>query len=180
MPHFSRLTDIVTCNLSAILAEAEDPQTTLEEIIREMEAGVAAAERSRTTAAQNEDRLRAEIALHQSEIERWVARAREHLERQDEEGARRCLVRKHEVSDLVAGLELQLKAAVATHQHLKTTYHALEARLADARRRFAAMQSGQPLDAEVETDAPEPDVTTTRGTSDIDFELEALRRDLGK
>ena len=62
MSYFSRLTDIVTCNLSAILAEAEDPGATLEEIIEEMRTGIESARRSVKTAATNEVRVCEEIA----------------------------------------------------------------------------------------------------------------------
>ena len=37
MPHFSRLTDIITCNLTVILNESSDPAITLREIIDENE-----------------------------------------------------------------------------------------------------------------------------------------------
>ena len=37
MPYFSRLTDIVTCNLTEILITAENPAVTLREILYEME-----------------------------------------------------------------------------------------------------------------------------------------------
>ena len=36
MSFFSRLTDIVTCNISQLLAQAEDPQAVIAEIIREI------------------------------------------------------------------------------------------------------------------------------------------------
>ncbi len=48
-------------------------------------------------------------------------------------------MRKKEVEALIAGLEQQRSAAVATCNHLKTTLAALEARLADAERRRAGL-----------------------------------------
>ena len=33
MPHFSRLTDIVTCSLTEILESSEDPAATLREVV---------------------------------------------------------------------------------------------------------------------------------------------------
>ena len=61
MTYFSRLTDIVTCNLTRLLAEADDPVAALQEIIAEMEAGMAGARRSMQTAQGNEDRIRSEV-----------------------------------------------------------------------------------------------------------------------
>ena len=73
MPHFSRLTDIVTCSLTEILEVSEDPQTTLREVILEMEEGLASARRVATTSEQNRDRLKSEIAdrseEHTSELQ---------------------------------------------------------------------------------------------------------------
>ena len=53
MTYFSRLTDIVTCNLTRLLAEADDTVAALQEIIAEMEAGMAGARRSMQTAQGN-------------------------------------------------------------------------------------------------------------------------------
>ena len=50
MPYFSRLTEIVTCNLTALLDGAENRQATLEEIIKEIQDGVTGAKRSVRTA----------------------------------------------------------------------------------------------------------------------------------
>ncbi len=61
MTYFSRLTDIVTCNLSALLDSIADPQDALVRIIAEIEEGLAGAERSMRTAAKNAARLRSEI-----------------------------------------------------------------------------------------------------------------------
>ena len=61
MTYFSRLTDIVTCNLTKLLAEADDPAAALQEIIAEMDAGMAGARRSMQTAQGNEDRIRGEV-----------------------------------------------------------------------------------------------------------------------
>jgi phage shock protein A len=64
MPHFSRLTDIVTCSLTAILEESDDPRATLGEVIQEMEEGLSSARRVAKTAAANRSRLEQEIAEH--------------------------------------------------------------------------------------------------------------------
>lgn len=175
MTYFSRLTDIVTCNLTKLLAEADDPAAALVEIIAEMDAGMAGARRSMLTAQGNEDRIRGEVQEHSSQVTHWAARAKQHLIAGAEDQARLALVRKREVEDLVAGLEQQLQAAVQTREHLTTTFGAMEARLAEARRR---QQTG------TETE----DMTTAAGdaepgpamSSEIDDELAALKRELGQ
>jgi phage shock protein A len=96
MPFFSRLTDIVTCNLTSLLAAAADPQAALEEVIGEMEQGVAGAQRSMKTAGDNERRLRSEIDEQRRQSDAWVTQAKERLAAGDEAAARQSLQRKHE------------------------------------------------------------------------------------
>jgi len=170
MPHFSRLTDIVTCNLSAILAEAADPRQTLQEIIREMREGVAGAQRSARTAANNLMRIEGEISEQSQQVTRWLDRAKEALTNEDEDHARQALLRKREHESLLAGLEQQLTAARSTRDHLTTTTHALEARLADALRRMADIEGVE-----------QPVVVRSGANSvghEVDAELEALRKEV--
>lgn len=170
MPHFSRLTDIVTCNLSAILAEAADPKTTLDEIIREMREGVSGAQRSSRTAGNNLTRIEGEIAEQSQQVQKWLGRAREALAGEDEDHARQALLRKREHESLLAGLEQQLTAARSTRDHMTCTLHALEARLADALRRMAKMEGVE-----------QPVVVRSGANSvgaEVDAELEALKREV--
>lgn len=182
MSYFSRLTDIVTCNLSELLADADDPHAALEEIIDEMRAGVEAAQRSVKTATATEERIRIEISELSGQLKYWTDIARQELKNQREDKARLALMRKGEVEDLIAGLKQQHTSAESTLTHLKTTLHALEARLADAIRRRASVAS----DAE---DAAEPQEVGLASSADadtasererqIEAELAALRRELG-
>ena len=175
MTYFSRLTDIVTCNLTKLLAEADDPAAALQEIIAEMDAGMAGARRSMQTAQRNEDRIRGEVEEHSAQITHWAGKAKEHLVAGVEGQARLALVRKREVEDLVAGLEKQLVAAEQTREHLSTTFRALEARLAEARRRQQGGADGEESSA-TDTGAE----SNSAVSSEIDDELAALKRELGQ
>jgi phage shock protein A len=178
MNYFSRLTDIVTCNLGEMLAREADPHAALRKIISEMEEGLAGARRSVATAIANEERLRREIAELGGQVDQLTDEAREALRNDDESAARVALIRKQEVVDVVAGLEQQHKAACATRDHLHTTLRALEARLSEARRRQEELQT-----------SPTTTVGSSRGASGvieddprsraIDDELAALKRELG-
>jgi phage shock protein A len=170
MTYFSRLTDIVTCNLTKLLAEADDPAAALQEII----AGMAGARRSMQTAQGNEDRIRSEVEEHSGQITHWSNKAKEHLVAGSDDQARLALVRKREVEDLVAGLEQQLLAAEQTREHLATTFRALEARLAEARRR----QHG--TDGEESSGTGDGAESSSAVSSEIEDELAALKRELGQ
>ena len=175
MTYFSRLTDIVTCNLTKLLDEADDPAAALQEIIAEMEAGMAGARRSTQTAQANEGRIRDEVKEHSGQVAHWANRAKEHLVAGSDDQARLALIRKREVEHLVAGLEQQLQAAVQTREHLATTSRALEARLAEARRRQQRGQDGD--ESASDAGGAEPNSVTS---SEIDDELAALKRELGQ
>jgi phage shock protein A len=180
MSYFSRLTDIVTCNLTDLLARAEDQQMAIEQIIQEMEEGLAGAKRSVATATAAEDRLCGEIQGHRRQADTWSAKAKEHLVAQRETDARQCLVRKREVEDLIAGLDQQHRAAIGTREHLSTIQRALEARLAEAIRRRAAIEAGLAHDDHhAALAAATPTGTDDRG-SQIDAELEAMKRELAE
>jgi phage shock protein A len=178
MNYFSRLTDIVTCNLSEMLAREADPAVSLAKIIAEMEEGLAGARRSVGTATGNEERLRKEIEELGGHSEQLTDEARSALRNHDESAARVALIRKQEVVDVVAGLQQQHKAACATRDHLNTTLRALEARLSEARRRAqelqtsakAAAPSGRSAGAILEEDDPR--------SRAVDDELAALKREL--
>ncbi len=178
MSYFSRLTDIVTCNLSQLLAEADDPVKALQEIIAEMREGLAGAKRSVATATASEARLAAELSDHRQQVDQWDQKARQELAASRETEARNCLLRKREVLDLIAGLEQQHRAATATRDHLSTMQRALEARLAEASRR---LEEAGAVPAFPETAAPDftPPAAASDPQREVDAELEKLKRQMG-
>lgn len=181
MPHFSRLTDIVTCNLTEILKSAEDPVLTLREIIAEMDEGLAACRRSVRTSASNHERLKKEIAEHQQQISAWIVQARDSLTAGDEAGARDALTRKLELEGLIAGLQPEMEAAWSTCQHMQRIQKALEARHSDAARRLQEL-SGQPipilLESQTAVHAAAADLVQKKDA--VEAELAELRRQLGR
>jgi phage shock protein A len=191
MTYFSRLTDIVTCNLQDILAREADPHSAVRQLIREMEEGVAGAKRSVNTANASEQRLTAEMAEHQTQIAFWTARAREELQQGRENEARQALARKKELDDLIAALQQQRAAAATTREHLATTLRALEARLAEAIRRQEELQQIAPEGGTQTLESSDTSMSNTSGApakpasldraraDQIEAELEALRRELG-
>lgn len=184
MSYFSRLTDIVTCNLTEILAEAEDPRATLEEIITEMRQGVASAQRTVKAATAREEGLREEVEEQVGQVAYWAQQARSELEAGNEDEARHCLRRKKEVEDLVVGLRREHDSAKRSSQERITTLHALEARLADAIRRRAALSGDVGASAEGDAEsnaqhAAEPEEINQSRDDEIEAELAALKREIG-
>lgn len=170
MPYFSRLTDIVTCDLTALLEDADDPAATLEEILQEMDQGLEASKRSVRTARESVERIERDISRHQADAEHWQQEARTALQAEDEATARAALRRKKEADSLVQGLRQSLDSAIATREQLTTTYHALSARRSDAQRRQAELGGTQPA----------PVATTDDLSDEIDAELAALKQSLAE
>jgi len=179
MTYFSRLTDIVTCNLTELLKQAENPREAVAQIIKEMEEGLAGARRSVATATNHETRLFNEIAGHQEQILGWSDKARQQLLNHHETEARQCLLRKRELEDLIGGLQQQHQAAVATREHLSTMQRALEARHAEAlRKQTALLTTGTSNLGETDTSPGSQPVPADR-LGQVDDELAALRKELG-
>ena len=180
MPHFSRLTDIITCSLTEILKTSTDPEKTLLEIIDEMNEGLAACRRNVRSSMTNAERLQREISAYESQITQWKDRAKQSLSEGDEDGARDALRRKVEVEDLIAGLRPELEAATSASQHMLRIQKALEARHAEALRRIEEMTGATPSPRlESETAAVSASAASQLRASEVEAELEALRRELG-
>lgn len=182
MSYFNRLTDIVTCNLSEILARENNPQTAIKAIIAEMEEGLAGAQRAVNTARNSEERIRKELDEIRVQADRLNGEARTAVAAGKENDARLALLRKQESEDVIAGLEQQHQAANATLEHLSTTQRALEARLADARRKLQQLESGTegPADSRATTTRTVgPTAASDPRARRIEEELEALKRELG-
>lgn len=179
MPHFSRLTDIITCNLSEIISESSEPQATLLEIIDEMDEGLAACRRNVRTSTGNSDRLQREIAASEEQIVDWKERAREALTADDEDAARDALTRKAEIEDLIAGLRPELDSANETTQHMLRIQKALEARHSEAVRRLEQLtgQTYQPT-LESETDVLSSASLSTSRAGSVEEELRELKREM--
>ncbi|MCA9050473.1 MAG: PspA/IM30 family protein [Planctomycetaceae bacterium] len=180
MPYFSRLTDIVTCNLTEILSTAENPAVTLREILDEMEEGLSSARRVAKTSLTNRDRLQQEIDNHTQQIQHWLQEARTQLTAGNESVARDALMRKVEVEDLVDGLRPELEAASSTWKNMLRIQKALEARHAEAVRRLAELTGSEPeVRLESETAVHAMSQAEEEKRSEVEAELEALRRQLG-
>jgi phage shock protein A len=129
------LSDIITSNINALLDRAENPEWMIAQIIREMEHGLASAKRYAATAIAAERRIGRELEQNRLQAEHWKSKAKQALAVKREDLARRALARKMEHEDLVRSLENQHEQALQTCQTVRTSLNALEARLAEARRK---------------------------------------------
>lgn len=179
MPHFSRLTDIVTCSLTEILSAAADPASTLKEVIDEMNEGLAACRRTVRSSHTNYQRFRSEIGQHEQNVARWMESARAELASGNEATARQALTRKVELEDLIQGLQPEMQAAYDTWQNMLRIQKALEARHSEAVRRLADLTGeSAPVRLESETAVHSAQAADAERDSEVEAELQALRRQL--
>jgi phage shock protein A len=143
MSIFSRISDIISANINALLDRAENPERMIAQIVREMEEGLAQARGYTATAIAAERRLTRELEHNRAEAQHWHERARTALNQDREDLARRALVRKKEHQALVHSLQLQHEQARATSARVRASLRALEARLAEARRKQRALLARQ-------------------------------------
>jgi len=135
MGFFARLTDLIAANLNAMLDRAEDPEKMLAQIIVEMETGLVTARQQGARAIAAERCLERELEQNRASAASWKDQAARALSNGREDLARRALARQIEHDDLVSALAGQLVAARQTSTEVKTALRALDARLAEARRK---------------------------------------------
>ena len=136
---FSRMTDIINSNITAMLDQAEDPEKMVRLIIQEMEDTLVEVRSSsarvladRKEAARRLEQVRAEAAG-------WEAKARLAIAKSREDLARAALQEKQAIEEEVALVEEEL---VATDEHiaqLGNEITQLQQKLDDARARQKAL-----------------------------------------
>ena len=82
-----RFTLLVKGSLNSVFDSLEDPERSLYQLVLEMEEQLEAAKRAAAQAMANEDRVRARIATHREDAQRWEAAARRSLAKGQEADA---------------------------------------------------------------------------------------------
>lgn len=132
---FKRLTDIITANVNDLLDRAEDPEKMIKQVVREMEDAVEAARRYTAQAMAGQKKLEKELQLDRRMRDEWEKKALEAVEAGRDDLARRALARKKEYDCLIDSLQAQFDTGTQTCDNLRATYRALQAKLADAKRK---------------------------------------------
>jgi phage shock protein A len=131
----ARLSNLITANVNALLDRAEDPAKLIAQVIRQMEDGLADARRYAAMAIAAERRLRRELDQNRTQAQLWRARALTALTMGRKELARRMSARKKEHDALDSSLESQHAETAQTTVGVRIALRALEARLAEVRRK---------------------------------------------
>lgn len=140
---FRRVRDILTANLNDLVDRFEEPEVMLRQAIREMEDTVDRTTAATARAIAGERLLARERQEHEKQEQVWTEHARRAVEAGDDDTARQALQRKREHTTLVAALRDQWVEANENARCLRGQVDAMRAKLAEARRKLAELETGR-------------------------------------
>lgn len=140
---FERMGRVLSANFNALLDKAEDPSRSLESMLGEMQEHLRGARRELVRAVAAERQLKTKLAEHDSEIQRWTARAELAIGRGSDDLARSALAQKRRVMEQKAHTEALAREQRDNVLELKAAYERMQQKLAElsARRGTIAAQA---------------------------------------
>ena len=132
---FTRLSDIINSNISALLDKAENPEKMIRMMIQEMEETLVEVRSSTAKVIAEKKTVNRRIDQLRRQAGEWEAKAELALAKDREDLARAALVEKSSVNTTVAMLEDELHKLDETLEKLSTEIDQLQAKLTDARAR---------------------------------------------
>ncbi|WP_119394340.1 phage shock protein PspA [Salinibius halmophilus] len=130
---FSRLTDIVNSNLTALLDKAEDPQKMIRMIIQEMEETLVEVRSSSARLLADRKAIVRRIDRLQAESDDWQAKAKLALERDREDLARAAIAEQQLLQDELEAAQKDMKDVDDHLASLDEEIRQLQTKLDDAR-----------------------------------------------
>jgi phage shock protein A len=132
---FSRLSDIINSNISAILDKAENPEKMIRMMIQEMEETLVEVRSSTAKVIAEKKTVNRRIEQLRRQAADWEEKAELALNKDREDLARAALVEKSSVLTTIKTLEDELAKLDETVEKLSTEIEQLQAKLTDARSR---------------------------------------------
>ena len=136
---FSRLSDIINSNLSAILDRAEDPQKIIRLIVQEMDETLVEVRATAARAIAERKEVTRQLDRYQGAQAEWERKAELALRKGREDLSRAALVEKAKLADAARSLADELAALDAALGQGDEDIAKLEAKLRDAKARQKAM-----------------------------------------
>lgn len=130
-----RISTLLKSNINALLSEAEDPETVLDQILREMREHYREAYRQVQTAVADEKIINKKYAKERRAVEEWHRKAVLALKQGREDLAREALARKQEHEQLALTYLGQLEKQSAMVEQLKRSLVELDRKIDEANRK---------------------------------------------
>ncbi|HCH33459.1 MAG TPA: phage shock protein PspA [Oceanospirillaceae bacterium] len=130
---FSRMTDIINSNLSALLDRAEDPSKMIRLIIQEMEETLVEVRSSSARIIADKKTAQRKLEQLQAHAQEWEDKAALALEKDREDLARAALQEQANLSEEALHMSAELEAADEHLAHLSEEVSQLQSKLNDAK-----------------------------------------------
>jgi phage shock protein A len=130
---FTRVRDIITSNVNAMLEKAEDPEKLIKLMIREMEDTLVEVKASCAGAMATKKRLQRELAELRSRGDEWARRAQVAVDKDRDDLAREALTEKRRYVERAKVLEDELVQCEALVEQYQSDIMQLEDKLAAVR-----------------------------------------------
>jgi len=131
----TRIRDLMSANLNAMLDRAEDPEKMVNEYLRQLNSSLNEAKVSVASAMADETKLHNRMVENQAQADQWQSKAQAALRAGDEELARQALARKLQTQQIADSYKQQYESQDAQVQDLQDALVKLESRISEARAR---------------------------------------------
>jgi phage shock protein A len=184
---FKRINDIISANLNDMIDRFEDPEAMLKQAVREMEEAIVEARRETAKAMAAEKLAGRDLADSERQVRDWRLRAEQAVRAGDDGLARTALARKQEQEKVAAALGDQTAASAEASGALRRQLEAMQAKLAEAKRRLGTLTARQKAaavrarmqadveDVAVNTDAFDKFERLRKKVERVEAETEALQ-----
>jgi len=132
---FTRLSDIINSNISALLDKAENPEKMIRMMIQEMEETLVEVRSSTAKVIAEKKTVLRRIEQLRRQAEEWESKAELALSKDREDLARAALIEKSTANNTIQILEDELHKLDETLEKLSSEIDQLQAKLNDARAR---------------------------------------------
>jgi phage shock protein A len=161
---FKRLQDIITANLGDAVEGSDNPEPLLRQAIVEMDAAIREAKQETARAMAAEKLAANELADSERQSRDGQSQAEKAVRGGDDALARKALSRKQEHDKVSAALRDQTAAAAEASRTLRHQLEAMQAKLAEAKRRIGTLSARQSAAA------------ARMKSADVNFETEAFAK----
>ncbi len=136
---FKRISDVVSANLNDLVDRYEDPESMLNQAIREMEAAITSAMDSAAKVIASEKLLERRVQAHQNQARTQGLHAEATIYDGNDQQARVAIQQKLEHERVAETLTDQLQATRQSSRKLRRQIDAMHVRLAEARRKLTSL-----------------------------------------
>jgi phage shock protein A len=133
MSILTRVKDLLSANINAMLDSAEDPEKMANEYLRQLNDELYEARTNTAAAMADETKLQQRMLQYQGEVDQWQNKAEAALRAGDETLTKAALSRKVQAQKLAEQYEQQFKDQEAQVDQLQEALTSLETRIAETR-----------------------------------------------